>query len=43
MSPSNYATDDCLGDETPSDDEDMPKLKLIEGSEVSSSRSPTPI
>merc|ERR1719422_759169 len=41
MTPTNYSPEDSLGDEMPSDDEEMPKLKLLDGSEISSSRSPT--
>merc|ERR1719376_1057044 len=43
MTPTNYSPEDSLGDEMPSDDEEMPKLKLLDGSEISSSRSPTPV
>eukprot|EP00092_Neocalanus_flemingeri_P019181 GFUD01020780.1.p1 GENE.GFUD01020780.1~~GFUD01020780.1.p1 ORF type:complete len:603 (-),score=148.71 GFUD01020780.1:601-2409(-) len=45
LTPTNYSPEDSLGDEMPSDDEEMPKLKLIvnDGSELSSSRSPSPI
>merc|ERR1739838_175152 len=43
LTPTNYSPEDSLGDEMPSDDEEMPKLKLLDGSEISSSRSPTPV
>lgn len=43
MTPTNYSPEDSQGDEMPSDDEEMPKLKLLDGSEISSSRSPTPV
>lgn len=43
MTPTNYSPEDSQGDEMPSDDEEMPKLKLLDGSEISSSRSPSPV
>jgi len=46
LTPTNYSPEDSsVGDELPSDDEEMPKLKLLvnEGSEASSSRSPSPV
>lgn len=43
LTPTKYSPEDSLGDEMPSDDEEMPKLKLLDGSEISSSRSPTPV
>ena len=44
LTPTNYSPEDSLGDEMPSDDEEMPKLKLLnDGSEISSSRSPSPV
>lgn len=45
LTPTNYSPEDSsVGDELPSDDDDeMPKLKLLEGSEASSSRSPSPV
>ena len=42
LTPTNYSPEDSMSDETPSDDDEMPKLKLIHDQmkeELSSSRS----
>lgn len=42
MTPTNYSPEDSLADDLPSDDEELPRLKLIVSDEISSSRSPSP-
>ena len=42
MTPTNYSPDDSLADDLPSDDDELPRLKLIVTDETSSSRSPSP-
>ena len=42
MTPTNYSPEDSLAEDLPSDDEDLPRLKLIVSDEISSSRSPSP-
>ena len=42
MTPSNYSPEDSLADDLPSDDEEIPRLKLLDSDQNSSSRSPSP-
>ena len=42
MTPSNYSPEDSLADDLPSDDEEIPRLKLLDSDQTSSSRSPSP-
>jgi len=42
MTPTNYSPEDSLAEDLPSDDEELPRLKLIVTDEISSSRSPSP-
>ena len=42
MTPTNYSPDDSLAEDLPSDDEELPRLKLLVEDEISSSRSPSP-
>ena len=42
MTPSNYSPEDSLADDLPSDDDEIPRLKLLATDETSSSRSPSP-
>ena len=45
LTPTNYSPEDSMSDEMPSDDDEMPKLKLIHDQmkeELSSSRSSSP-
>jgi len=42
MTPTNYSPEDSLAEDLPSDDEELPRLKLLVEDEISSSRSPSP-
>jgi len=42
MTPTNYSPEDSLAEDLPSDDDELPRLKLLVTDEISSSRSPSP-
>ena len=42
MTPTNYSPEDSIAEDLPSDDDELPRLKLLVTDEISSSRSPSP-